>query len=152
MIVSGFQSVMTMVAGLNAVQQIGINKSKEKLAALLAEEGAERLKTAAQAANIPVQTLTNILSDLSAGMSLKEALAKHGVTAATWAQVAANLGLQASMWPVLLITLAIIAAIAILVAAVAGIIAAFKAWQASTPEGKLKAAEEEAARMAKTLE
>jgi phage-related tail protein len=52
----------------------------------------------------------------------------------------------------LIITLAIIAALASLVLIVVAVTAAFKAWQASTPEGKLKAATEKSEELGKQLE
>jgi hypothetical protein len=48
------------------------------------------------------------------------------------------------MWPVLVVTLLIIAALAILVAIIVGIIALIKWFNANSPEGKLKSAEEAA--------
>jgi hypothetical protein len=48
------------------------------------------------------------------------------------------------MWPILVVTLLIIAALAILVAIVVGIIALIKELNANSPEGKLKSAEEAA--------
>lgn len=59
-------------------------------------------------------------------------------TAATWAQVVANIALQTSMPPLLIITLALIAAMALLVAAIAGIVAIFKEFKNNSPEGQLK--------------
>lgn len=59
-------------------------------------------------------------------------------------EIAVNLGLEASMVHLLAITLAFIAAIALIAGIVYGIVKAFQAFEASTPEGKLKAAEEQA--------
>lgn len=78
--------------------------------------------------------------------------AKFADITATWGQVAANTALQVSMWPVLLVTLLIVAAIVALVLIVWLVVAAFKAWKASTPEGKLKSAEEAADAAAEAAE
>lgn len=83
--------------------------------------------------------------------SIGKTAATGGETTATIAQTAAQWGLNAAMGPFLIIILAVVAAIALLVVAVVAIVAAFKAWQASTPEAKLKAAEEESARLTEEL-
>lgn len=78
--------------------------------------------------------------------------AKFADIGATWAQVAANLGLQASMWPILLIGLLIIAAIAVLVAGIVLLIKLFKSIKANSPEGKLAASKEAAEAAGKAAE
>lgn len=74
--------------------------------------------------------------------------AKFADIGATWGQVGANVALQASMWPVLVVTLLIIAAIAVLVLAIWGVVEAIKHFQSQTPEAKLAAAEEAAEKAA----
>ena len=59
-------------------------------------------------------------------------------------EIAANFGLKASMVSLLITTLAFIAAIGVLIGLIALIVKGFKAWEASTPEGKLAAAKEQA--------
>ena len=58
-------------------------------------------------------------------------------TAATWAQVVANIALKTSMSPLPIITLSLIAAMGLLVATIAGIVAIFKEFKNNSPEGKL---------------
>ena len=70
----------------------------------------------------------------------------------TLIQTAVNWGLNASLAPVLVVVLAITAAVAALIAIVWLVVAAFKAWQASTPEAKLEAAKEEASRLSEELD
>lgn len=63
---------------------------------------------------------------------------------ATIAQTMANWGLQGSMWPILIIGLLIIAALAILIVSIMLIVKLFKAIKANSPEGKLAAAKDAA--------
>jgi hypothetical protein len=63
---------------------------------------------------------------------------------ATIAQTMANWGLQGSMWPILIIGLLIIAALAILIVSIMLIVKLFKAIKANSPEGKLSAAKDAA--------
>lgn len=81
----------------------------------------------------------------------KEAAGSTSSAAAKLAETAVQWGLNASMGPFLVIILLITAAIAALILIVWAIVSAFKAWQNSTPEAKLKAAEEEAARLGEEL-
>ena len=78
--------------------------------------------------------------------------AKTADTAATLAGAAANMTWQATAWPILLITLLIVAAIGTLVLIVWAVVSAFEAFKASTPEGKLKAAKENAEELNGILE
>ena len=78
--------------------------------------------------------------------------AKSGETAATLGAAAANLTWQATALPILAITLAIVAAIAALVAIAWVLVSVFNAIKASTPEGKLAAAKEEAEELGNVLE
>ena len=159
MVVSGFQSLMTLMSGFTAIQHLSTKASYDKITALVTEKGVaaslaaeEKILAAAKASGATVEQITIVLSELKTGKTLKEALATAGLTGATWAQVAANLGLQASMWPVLLITLAVVAAFAILVGIIALVVKAFKNAEANSPEGKLKALEEAADESQKALE
>ena len=159
MVVSGFQSLMTLMSGFTAVQHLSTKASYDKITALVTEKGAatslaaeEKILAAAKASGATVEQITIVLSELKAGKTLKEALATANLTGATWAQVAANLGLQASMWPVLLITLAVVAAFAVLVGIIALVVKAFKDAEANSPEGKLKTLEEAANESQKALE
>lgn len=111
-----------------------------------------KIQTAAQGAQTTVtlgQTLAMKLFTLAEKLGI---VVKVEDTAATGALTVANYALNASFGVILLIVLAITAAIAALVAIVIAVVAAFKAWQASTPEGKLKAAEEAAYELNSQLE
>ncbi len=102
------------------------------------------IQNSAEKGGILAKVAAKIASIGKTGATAGETTATIGATAAQW-------GLNAAMGPFLIIILAVVAAIALLVLAVVGIVAAFKAWQASTPEAKLKAAEEESARLTEEL-
>ena len=94
-------------------------------------------------AGIETATLVkNLATKITA--TLGSAAADAVAAGATGGWAAMNVVLSASFGPILIAVLAIIAAIVALVAIVWIVVKAFKAWQASTPEGKLKAAQEEA--------
>lgn len=78
--------------------------------------------------------------------------ADRSETAGIWAKVAAKIAELAASAPLLLITLAIVAAIGALVAVSWLVVKAFNAWKASTPEAKLKALEERAEKSAEAFE
>ena len=99
-----------------------------------------------------VQALANTL--MKAGI-INEAMlttGKLGNVTATIAETLAAWGLNAALAPLLVVTVAITAAIVALIAIVWLVVAAFKAWQASTPEAKLEAAKEEAGRLSEELD
>ena len=76
---------------------------------------------------------------------------KTTTTKATIAQTIADWALNASLGPLLIVILSIVAAFTALALIIWGVTAAFKAIQAASPEGKLKAAKEEAARLGEEL-
>lgn len=76
---------------------------------------------------------------------------KTATTGATIAQTIANWALNASLGPLLIVILAVVGAFIALAAIIWGVTAAIKAFQAASPEGKLKAAKEEAARLGEEL-
>jgi hypothetical protein len=80
-----------------------------------------------------------------------KSIADKGETGGMLAKAASYIAAQAAAWPMLLVTLLIVAAIASLVAIIVLVVAAFKAFAASTPEAKLKAAQEESARLSEEL-
>lgn len=107
---------------------------KANLAALNAEEVAKKLGITTDQAEI-------IISKLKTGSTIAEAMAEAGLTTAkgtgiiaTIAQTAANWALNASMSPVLAITLLIIAALAILAVGIMAVVGVIKlisdAWNA----------------------
>lgn len=132
----GFKTLMGAVSSVTDVQNIANSTMGTQLvqmglvtaghganaAAILTEAGAEKIATVAKNTGISADKIKIAISALSKGAKLSEALATAGLTSAEWAQVAANLGLQASMWPVLLITLAVVAAFAVLVAIIVGVV------------------------------
>lgn len=158
MVVSGFQSLMTLMSGFTAVQHLSTKASYDKITALVTEKGVatslaaeEKILAAAKASGATVEQITIVLSELKAGKTLKEALETANLTGATWAQVAANLGLQASMWSVLSITLLVVAAFAALIGIIALVVKAFKDAEANSPEGRLKVLEEQAKKSAEAM-
>ena len=99
-----------------------------------------------------VAQLTNTLKKSESIMNLATAFTENTVVGAKIADIAATLGLEAAMTPLLIITLAIIAAMAALAIAIVAVVAVFKAVQAATPEGKLKALKEEATECSKAFD
>ena len=94
----------------------------------------------------------------SAGTLAIETIAKGGAIGASIAHTAtliaeqlAAWGLNAALTPLLAVILLVVAAIGAVVAVGALLVAAFNAIKNSTPEAKLKAAEEEATRMSQAL-
>ena len=85
-------------------------------------------------------------TDANTKSELKNAAAKGVSTGATHAQTAANVGLLATLWPILVAVLAIMAAIAILAIIIMGIVKAVKNWKANQPGEQLKALEAAATR------
>ena len=90
--------------------------------------------------------------DANTKSELVNAASKGVSTGATIAQTGANNALLATMWPILVATLAIVAALALLAIIVIGIVALVKWFNANSPEGKLKSAEEAADAAAKAAE
>ena len=80
------------------------------------------------------------------------AAAEKGLISAKIADKIATLALEAAYAPLLVMTLLLVAAMAALALAVVSIIAVFKAAQAATPEGKLKALKEEATECSKAFD
>ena len=134
-------------AKLEEMAASGVN-----IAAMTAEQLAEKV-------GISVDTAKLIITKLKTGATLAEAMAEAGLTGAksgsiiaTIAQTAANWGLLASMSPIAAIVLILTVAIVALVAIVWGLVKAFEAIKAASPEGKLKAAQQNAEELATALE
>ncbi len=100
------------------------------------------LNTAASIANALAKKTNAVTSVAEAAGEKAAEVAKKGHTKATIAQTIAQWAANASMGPFLLIILAVIAAIAILVAGVLLLVAAFNAMKAASPEGQLESAKE----------
>ena len=109
------------------------------------------LQTSASQASSIALFLQAAAGNAEALATMKSTGQKGANIAATIAQTAANWGLNASMAPVLIVTLAIVAAFAALALIIWGVTAAIKAFEAASPEGQLKAAEEEARAFADAL-
>ena len=99
-----------------------------------------------------VTKLQTLAAKRTAKAKAQEAVASGASATATDAETAANIGLLATMPPILVVTLAIIVAFAALAVIIWGVTAAIKAFQAASPEGQLKAAEEEARMFAEALD
>ncbi len=143
-----FISVLTTMSMMipSAIGSItALKKAKAELA------GVEKVSFATHLASLLGLKAENVELNKQGKLTIANVVAKklentakgEGV-AATWAQVVANIAQAASMPPLLVLTLALVAAIAVLVLAVWGIVKAFEAWKASTPEGKLNDAKERA--------
>lgn len=107
---------------------------------------------AAISAGQTVEKSNLVIRGLSKVALLGENAAKVVGINLTVAQTAANAGLLASMTPLLVGLGLVAAAIGALVGVVVLVKKAFDAWEASTPEGKLKAAQESAEELNSTLE
>ena len=148
-----------------SLDQAEIALSQMKVGAKLAESGAANTLIAsmtaeqiAEALGITTDEAAVLASGAKTGATLAEAAAEAGLTAtevgltaaksggviATIAQTVANWGLMASFPPLLVVALLLVAAIAAIVAIIWVCVKAFQAFQANTPEGKLKTAQEEA--------
>ena len=162
----GFKSLMSAVASVDAVynktnatiatqlvtsELLQASKTKENTLELTSL-GIEKAAQIAKATSIAQDKIELVLRELGTGAKLTDAIATAGLTKAEWAQVAANIGLQASMWPILVITLLVVAAFAVLVAIVYGVVKAIQYFQSQTPEAKLKALEEAAAKSKEALQ
>ena len=151
-----FMSVLTTMSMMipSAIGSItALKKAKAELA------GVEKVSFATHLASLLGLKAENVELNKQGKLTIANVVAKklentakgEGV-AATWAQVVANIAQAASMPPLLVLTLALVAAIAVLVLAVWGIVKAFEAWKASTPEGKLNDAKERAEELNTALE
>ena len=150
--ITEFGSSIMAVSGMITSIKSSINIFGDESATTFEKVGAAiSILMAVTSAYNAVQTLSNTLLQSKNVASAVDNFLTTTKIGATIAQTAANWGLNASMLPVLLITLAITAAIAALVAIVWLVVKAFEAWKASTPEAKLKAAEEEASRLSEEL-
>lgn len=123
-----------------AMVQKDIDNGKLKIAALTAEVLAEKL-------GITTDQAALVMSALKEKGTLAEALAEVGLTTAkgagtvaTIAQTVANWALQASMSPILLITLLLVGAFILLAGVALGVVAVFNAIKNSTPEAQLESA------------
>lgn len=114
---------------ITGVTSLGTTYKNLTIAALAA--------TGAQGSNLIVTAASAVSNKLLDAAIKAETKGVIGQTVANWL-------LNASMVPVLVMTLALTAAIVVLVFIVSKIVQAFKAWEASTPEGKMKALKEEA--------
>ena len=112
---------------------------------------------------IPV--ITGLLSKdsrqklLNAAATVTKAIADKTESTGLWAKMAAYFGaatgattLQASILPLLAITLLLAAAIMAVIGVIWLVVSAFNAWKDSTPEAKLEAAKEESARLSEELQ
>ena len=151
------------MAATTAMTAMGVSADK---AAILAKAGisAQNLAAAVSYSGLSAaQVGAQLAAKLENASAVRVLSTKIALTIANWAQTAsekakagslwasitatiaqtmANWGLQASMWPILVIGLLVVAAFAALVAIVWLLIKAFKAWKANSPEGKLEAAKE----------
>ena len=127
--------------------------------------GARMKKMLVEKMGISADQASLIMSKMKAGASFTEAAAQAEVTlaktgsigaaithtVALTAETLAAMGLNAALTPLLAVMLLLVAAIASIVAIGAIVVGVFKAIKNSTPEAKLKAAEEEASRLGEEL-
>lgn len=155
-----------------ALTQAKIVARTEELAASGANIAAMTAEQLVEKTGMTLDQAKIVISKLSSGATLAEALAeakltvakggglgailktiaaKGGETGSRWANVVAMIAEKLGMSELLVLTIALTAAVLVLVAVVAGIIALFKAWKESTPEARLAAAKEESARLSEEL-
>ena len=164
---------LAVATGLNAAQtktflsfsKMGLDTDK---ALLLTKAGltTKNFEQAASLFGVEAATIANnYATKLENASGIKALLLKGSLTASTWlyniakkaetagilggipakiADIAANWGLQASMWPILVIALLLVAALGALALIIWAVVSAIKAFIKNSPEGKLKSAEEAA--------
>lgn len=126
-------------------------------------EAAEKMVKDANTSSTWLQTIANWALILTQKLqskntgdlikNLKSSIAgKFSEIVATWQQVGANIALQASFWPILVIGLIVIAIFAALAITILIVVSAVKEFIANSPEGKLKAAAEAAEQAEKKAE
>lgn len=136
----------------NAVDKEGNRLTEDQIRLKQQEILQEQLGISADTAALILEQRRNDVSLTTTVQNVLKTKTDAAETKGIWAKVAAYLGLQAAQLPVLGTTLAIVAAIAILVAVIAGLVWAFKKMEANSPAGQLRAAKEEAKEMATALE
>lgn len=133
-------------------------QSSKNIAAMTAEQLVQKTGMTMDQAETVLNKLKAASEDEITDELIEQSLAEAGLTTmkgsgtlATIAQTAANWALNASMWEITLVIILIVALLAGLVIGVMAVVSAFEAWKASTPEGKLKMAQEESARLSEEL-
>ena len=127
-----------------ALKNATIMAKTKELVASKAKTDALKAEELATAASISQESAAIIISELESGATLEQAFAAAGLTTTLWGQVAAWLGLQGAMAGPLGMFLILTGVVVALGLAIWGITAAWKAYQASTPEGQLQALQEAA--------
>lgn len=161
------------MAGVQAIEALGISTGT----ALILTKAGISASTLTQTASIlgleTAETAETLAQNLSNASGIRALSTRIALTVANWAQTAsegaktgsvwanitatiaqtmANWGLQGSMWPILVIGLLLIAALAILALIIWGVVSAIKAFIANSPEGKLKASKDAADQASKAAE
>lgn len=141
------------VIGVVTTTLMALNTVSKLTTTLMALENAQHQKSA-----IAI-LLQSVAEKGLAGLKLSNIMAtkakivaQAGETAGTVAQTGANVGLLATMWPLLVVTLALVAAFLVVAAVFSAVSQAFKDAAAASPEGQLKAAEERADAFAEAAE
>ena len=133
-------AIPALIAGLSALAKVKAENVKQDLLSIgsslkdILIKGKDVVATTAQTVVTKTQTA-----------------AESGSVVAKMAHAAANVMVTATSGPLILAVLALVAGLVVLVAIVWAVVSAFQAWQNSTPEAKLKAAEEEASRLGEEL-
>lgn len=166
------QGLMSLTMGINAIKSIGDVLQNDDMPM------GEKILSITMSLSMAIPALISAMQALSIAklkaiaLDAKEVIAKGAVAAATWIETAAKgtgtaaaiahtaaliaetlaaWGLNAAMAPLLAIVLLIIVAVGALVGVAFLLVKAFQAWQASIPEGKLKALEERAEKSAEAF-
>lgn len=131
------EKISAAIGGLTSIYMT-LNAVSKLTSTLMATETKNR------ALNWIVTKLQTLAANRAAKAKAQEAVTSGVSTAATEGETAANLGLLATMPPLLVVTLAITAAFIALATIFWGVTKAIKAFKAASPEGQLKNAQKEA--------
>ena len=129
MVINGFKALTTAIGSFNAIQALSLSLNKANVASILELKIAEgsllttkKVGKALQAMGIAQDKIELVLKKLDEGLTLKQALATAGLSAATMKQVVANLFLNTTMLVTVGIILAVVAAAALLVVGIKALI------------------------------
>lgn len=160
----GMKKMTNTIAGVGAAMT-GMGLAASGVGSMLEQMGLQEAADAAYGLGSILTTVGSVISMVSGVMGIVQALMGPAIAssgALTAAKTAESGGWMATgvsalfaqgcMWPVLVITLAIIAAIAILVVLFIVFSKAMEKVKAASPEGELKAAEEAADKAAEAAE
>ena len=150
--VSTGSALILTKAGITAENLTQIGSMLGLDAAYVGNQMAEKLSNASGIRLISTKLALTVANWAQTASNNAETGTLWAKVTATIAQTMANWGLQASMWPILVIGLLILAAAAALIAIVWLLVKAFKAIKANSPEAKMAALKEKIDAASESLE